>query len=159
MTATLVLVLRIGLAVILYYFLWRVFQTLRQDLTHQGSILSNQKKPSVRIHTKTNDGNENSKTFWDTEIVIGRGSQCNISPNDDALSARHARLSFHHAQWWLEDLGSRNGTFLNNDQITTPTVVIGGDQFKCGNTILTLRIDKPDTQFPEQQITESGGDG
>ena len=158
MTATLVLVLRIGLAVILYYFLWRVFQTLRQDLTQQGSILSNQKKPGIHIRAKTNDGMENVHVFWQTEIVIGRGPQCHVSIKDDALSASHAQLSFHHAQWWLEDLGSRNGTFLNNDQITTPTVVISDDQFKCGNTILTLRIEKFDTQLQEQQPIERGGD-
>jgi len=158
MTATLVLVLRIGLAVILYYFLWRVFQTLRQDLTQQGRALSNQKNPSIHIRTKTNDGVENTLVFWQTEIVIGRGSQCDISLKDAALSAKHARLSFHHAQWWLEDLSSRNGTFLNNDQITIPTVVISDDQFKCGNTILTLRIDRLDTQLPEQQLTKDGGD-
>lgn len=156
MTATLVLVLRIGLAVILYYFLWRVFQTLRQDLTQQGSILSNQKKPGIHITTKTDGGNENTHHFWQTEVIIGRGAQCNISIQDDNLSASHARLSFHHAQWWLEDLNSRNGTFLNNDLITTPTVVIGDDQFKCGNIMLTLHIDNFDTQIPEQQLTENG---
>jgi hypothetical protein len=45
MTATVVLVLRIGLVVVLYYFLWRVLQTLWKDLGQQGLILSTQKKP------------------------------------------------------------------------------------------------------------------
>ncbi|HKI55493.1 MAG TPA: FHA domain-containing protein [Anaerolineales bacterium] len=159
MTATLVLVLRIGLAVILYYFLWRVFQTLRQDLTQQGSILSNKKKPGVHITAQTDGNKENTYNFRQTEVVIGRGTQCNISIKDDNLSASHARLSFHHSQWWLEDLDSRNGTFLNNDRITTPTVVISSDQFKCGNTILTLRIDSVDSHFPKQQTNaENRGD-
>lgn len=158
MTATLILVLRIGLAVILYYFLWRVFQTLRQDLIQHGMALSSQKKPSIHIHVKTKDGQENRFNFWQTEVLIGRGSKCDISLKDDALSATHARLSFHHAQWWLEDLDSTNGTFLNNDQITTPTVIISDDQFKCGNAILTLRIDRLDTQLPEQEVIEREGD-
>jgi len=157
MTATLVLGLRVGLAIILYYFLWRVFQTLRQDLTQQGKILSNQKKPEIHIKTKMDDGNEANYHFRQTEVTIGRGPQCAISIKDDALSASHARMSFHHAQWWLEDLGSRNGTFLNEDPITTPTVVISGDQFKCGNSILTLQIDSFDTQVQNQQFTENGG--
>ena len=158
MTATFVLVLRIGLAVILYYFLWRVIQTLRRDLKQQGSSLSGQEKPSIHIYVKDIDGQETRFNFWQAEILIGRGSKCDISLKDDALSASHARLSYHHAQWWLEDLGSTNGTFLNKDQITTPTVVISDDQIKCGHTILRLNIDRLETQIPEQQITESEGD-
>ena len=163
MTATIVLVLRIGLAVILYYFLWRVFQSLRQDLNQQGSILSNKKKPGIQIHTKSRDGIEKIHNFRQTEIVIGRGSQCDISINDDVLSVSHARVSFHHSQWWLEDLNSRNGTSLKEHQITTPTVVISDDQFKCGNTIFTLQIEQfgnaEDTQSTKQQtIVENRGD-
>lgn len=159
MTATLVLILRIGLAATLYYFLWRVFQSLRQDLIQQGNILSNIKKPSIHIHTKSSDGKESTYSFWQTEIVIGREPQCNISIKDDVLSANHARVSFHHSQWWLEDLNSRNGTYLNDDRITTPTVVISGDKVKCGNTILTLHIDITDSQTPKQQpIAENRGD-
>lgn len=158
MTATLVLVLRIGLVAILYYFLWRVLQSLREDLKHQGTILSTQKKPGVIIDTKMEGGEEDTRHFAQTEIVIGRGPQCNISIKDDALSVSHARMSFHHAQWWLEDLGSTNGTFLNKDQITTPTVVISGDQFKCGNTVFKLRIEDLKVQYPKQQTIEIRGD-
>lgn len=159
MTATLVLVLRIGLAVILYYFLWRVFQSLRQDLNQQGNILSNKKKPGIQIHTKPSDGKESTYNFRQTEIVIGRGPQCDISIKDDVLSGSHARVSFHHSQWWLEDLNSRNGTFLNEHPITTPTVVIDGDKFKCGNITLTLQIGSADTQSPQQQtIAANEGD-
>ena len=158
MTATLVLILRVGVAVVLYYFLWRVLQSLRQDLLQQGNILSFQKKPGIHIDTRKDDGTENKHHFAQAEVVIGRGSHCHISLKDESLSASHARVSFHHSQWWLEDLGSRNGTFLNKDQIVTPTVVISGDQFKCGNTTFTLHIDSSNDQIPEQQQTENGDD-
>lgn len=141
MTATLVLVLRIGLALALYYFLLQVLQTLWQSLKQQRDILSNQKKQGIHIDVTAGDGQEYKYDFWQTEILIGRGPHCNISLKDKSLSSSHARISFHHAQWWLEDMSSRNGTILNKDKIATPTVVISGDQFKCGNTIFTLRID------------------
>lgn len=156
MTATFVFVLRVGLAIVLYYFLWRVTQTLWQDLKQQGNFLSTQKKPGIHITAKTDNGDKQNYNFWQTEVVIGRGHHCHISLKDKSLSASHARVSFHHAQWWLEDLGSRNSTILNKNKITTPTVVISGDQFKCGNTTFTLQIDTFNSQFPKQSETENG---
>jgi len=157
MTATLVLILRIGLAVVLYYFLWRVLQSLWQNLKQQGDILSNQKKPGIYIHAITGDGQEYKYDFHQAEILIGRGVHCNISLRDESLSTSHARISFHHAQWWLEDLGSRNGTTLNRDKIVTPVVIISGDQFKCGYTTFTLRIDSTTNDSHIQTESENGG--
>lgn len=157
MTAPFVLVLRIGLAIVLYIFLWRVFQTLWQELKQQGTLLSSQKKPGIHLDAKMENGKEFRYHFWQPNVVIGRGSQCDISLMDEALSASHARVSFHHGQWWLEDLGSTNGTFLNKDQIAVPTVIITGDQFKCGNTIFSLRIDLLDEKFPSSLQKEIGG--
>ena len=157
MTATVVLVLRVGLAILLYIFLWRVLQTLWQELKQQGDLISTQKKPGIRLTAKLEDGNETSYHFWQPEIVIGRGSHCDISLLDEALSANHVRISFHHGQWWLEDLGSTNGTFLNKDQIAVPTVIITGDMFKCGNTTFSIRIDLFDGKFPSTIQNEIGG--
>lgn len=142
MTAVVVLVLRIGLALLLYVFLWRVMQTLWQDLKGQSTFLLAQKKPGILVNAQPENEAERKYHFRQTEITIGRGPNCDISLKDEALSARHARLSFHHGQWWLEDLGSTNGTFLNKDLVKVPAVVITGDQFQCGNTLFTLRIDQ-----------------
>lgn len=157
MTATVVLVLRIGLAIILYVFLWRVFQMLWQELKQQGNLLSSQKRPGIHLDAKMENGKEFKYHFWQNDVVIGRGPNCDISLMDEALSASHVHISFHHGQWWLEDLGSTNGTFLNQAQIVVPTVIITGDQFKCGNTNFSLRIDLLDDKFP-QGIQKKIGD-
>ena len=73
--------------------------------------------------------------------MIGRDTKCDLSVMDEALSAHHARIAYHHGQWWLEDLNSTNGTFLNHEKLIAPAVVITGDQFKCGNTLFNIRIE------------------
>jgi pSer/pThr/pTyr-binding forkhead associated (FHA) protein len=157
MTATVVLVLRISLAAVVYIFLWWVLQTVWQELKQQGTILSSKKQPGIRVEAKTENGGEFKYRFRQSEVTIGRGSHCDISFADEALSSSHARISFHHSQWWLEDTGSTNGTFLNNDKTTVPTVIISGDNFKCGNTLFTLRIDSSSDNFPSNIQNEIGG--
>lgn len=141
MIATVVLVLRFALAIALYAFLgWALF-TLLQELKQQGNRLSTQKKPSITIFVNIDRKRESQRYFTQTEIMIGRDTHCDLSVMDEALSAHHARITYHHGQWWLEDLNSRNGTFLNREKLNTPAVIITGDQFKCGNTFFDIRVE------------------
>ena len=141
MIATIVLALRLALAITLFAFLGWAFYTLLQELRQQGLKLSSQKKIGITLHVKIEEGKESVRHFTQTEIVLGRDANCDLSIMDEALSAHHARVTYHHGQWWLEDLNSTNGTFLNHEKVTTPVVVITGDEFKCGNTTFSIRID------------------
>ena len=144
MIATVVLVLRFALAIALYAFLgWALF-TLLQELKQQGNKISTQKKPSITIFVNVDRKKESQRYFTQNEIIIGRDTHCDLSVMDEALSAHHARITHHHGQWWLEDLNSRNGTFLNREKLNTPAVIITGDEFKCGNTLFDIRIDMDD---------------
>ena len=151
MIATLVLVLRLLLAIALYAFLgWALWNLLR-ELRQQGDKLATQKKPAILLTIQTEQGQENKRQFLQPQIMIGRDTKCDISMMDEALSAHHARLTHHHGQWWLEDLNSTNGTFLNREKLTTPAVVITGDHFKCGNTVFGIRVEDSD----EISLTEA----
>ncbi len=152
MIATAVLALRLALAITLYAFLGWAFYTLLQELRLQGNKLSAQKKLGITFFIKINDSKESSRHFSQPEITLGRDSHCDLSVRDDTLSAHHARVLFHHGQWWLEDLNSTNGTFLNHEKLHTPAVVITGDEFKCGNTIFSIHIDANDKLSPTTQL-------
>ena len=149
MIATVVLLLRLILAIALYAFLGWALWTLLQELKQQGDKLAQQKKPALTLRFKRGDGKESVQHFSQPEIMIGRDTNCDLSMMDEAVSSHHARLTHHHGQWWLEDLNSTNGTFLNREILTTPAVVITGDQFKCGNTVFDIRVeDEVEVPFP-----------
>jgi pSer/pThr/pTyr-binding forkhead associated (FHA) protein len=142
MIASIVLALRIAMAIALFAFLGWAFYTLLQELQQQGKKLSTQNNFGISFHVSMEDGKESIRHFTQPEIVLGRDANCDLAVMDEALSAHHARITHHHGQWWLEDLNSTNGTFLNHEKLTTPVVVITGDEFKCGNTNFGIRIDE-----------------
>jgi hypothetical protein len=147
MTALLVLILRIALAIALYAFLGWTLRTFWQDLKQQGEFLSSQKKPGIHIHAVMENGKDIQHRFVQPEIVIGRDPKCDFPIIDEAISSHHVRISYHHAQWWLEDLNSTNGTFIGKTQVTVPTVLITSDQFKCGSTTFTILVDMIDEKL------------
>ena len=144
MIATTVLILRLALAVALYAFLAWALWTLLQELKQQGDKLAGQRMPEIILSIEFEQGKESVRHFSQPEIIIGRDPKCDLSMMDEALSAHHARLTYHHGQWWLEDLNSTNGTFLNREKLTIPAVVIAGDNFKCGNTIIGIQLEDGD---------------
>jgi pSer/pThr/pTyr-binding forkhead associated (FHA) protein len=144
MTATLVLLLRLVLAISLYAFLGWALWSLFREFKQQGDKLATQKKTAITLTIRMEQGKETKKQFSQDQIMIGRDTKCDVSTIDEALSAHHARLTHHHGQWWLEDLNSTNGTFLNREKLTTPAVVITGDHFKCGNTLFSIQVEESD---------------
>jgi pSer/pThr/pTyr-binding forkhead associated (FHA) protein len=143
MTAILVLILRFALAIALYTFLGWVLSILWQEVKQQGELLASQKKPVIKVLAKLESGKEVQQRYSQTEVTIGRDPNCDFPILDEAVSAHHARVSFHHSQWWLEDLNSTNGTFIGKSKVSVPVVLIASDEFKCGNTLFTVDMDAP----------------
>ena len=72
-------------------------------------------------------------------ILLGRGADATIRLDDDYVSTRHARFVPHGEDWYVEDLGSTNGTYIGSHRITTPMVVAMGVQVRIGKTIAELK--------------------
>lgn len=75
----------------------------------------------------------------DAPLLIGRGSDAAIKLDDDYVSTRHARIAASGDEWFVEDLGSTNGTYVGPVRITQPTTIGLGVQVRVGKTILELR--------------------
>ena len=74
-----------------------------------------------------------------TAVTIGRGRDAGLVLADELVSRRHARVTPSGPDAVVEDLGSRNGTFLNGDGIHGPTRLEAGDQLQLGVTLVELR--------------------
>lgn len=75
-----------------------------------------------------------------TELTIGRAAGCAVAlPDDTFVSQLHARVFLKGADFWLEDLGSTNGTLLNGRRLTGSAPVRRGDRVQVGQTVLELQ--------------------
>jgi pSer/pThr/pTyr-binding forkhead associated (FHA) protein len=72
-------------------------------------------------------------------ILMGRGSDAALRLDDDYVSTRHARIATNGEQWFVEDLGSTNGTYLGSQRVTTPTPIAVGTPVRLGKTVVELR--------------------
>jgi pSer/pThr/pTyr-binding forkhead associated (FHA) protein len=148
MTAIIFLVLRILLSITLYAFLLTILYVLWKDVRQQSLWLSSRKIPSISLEINIQDSPIRTQQFKKVdEITIGRDPGCDCFLDDEIVSSRHARLRYHHSQWWLEDLGSKNGTQINSLQVTNPVVLISGDEIQCGKHIITISISGETLQF------------
>jgi len=69
--------------------------------------------------------------------VLGRGEQAEIRLEDPFASSRHARIARQGGVMVLEDLGSTNGTFLNEEVLAGPTPLHPGDRVRIGDSEFT----------------------
>ena len=91
-----------------------------------------------KLLLRVNNGDLSGQAFALVgEMVIGRGTTCTLFVPDRRASREHARLFFEDGQLVVEDLGSHNGTYLNNDRVTKQPVV-PGDVVRIGMTHFSI---------------------
>ena len=72
-------------------------------------------------------------------VLVGRGPEAAIRLDDDYVSTRHARIGSSGDTFYVEDLGSTNGTYIGSHRLTQPTAVQLGSRVRVGKTTLELR--------------------
>lgn len=141
MSGVLFLILRVLLVVALYGFVFWAIYTLWKDLRNQAVALQNRHAPALTLAV-TNTLDDQTRTFTTTEVLIGRSPAASYTIRNETVSSNHARLIYRQSQWWVEDLRSTNGSFLNEERVQTPTVIMDGDDLRCGQVVIQVKIEK-----------------
>ena len=150
--------IKLGFLALLWMFVLAVLSVIRSDLfgakvdsrTASAVVPQNTRTPKPAKPVKKRKGLPGSvtiadgpqagvgATLVDEPVIIGRGSDCQIRLDDDYSSTRHSRLFLSEGQWWVEDLGSTNGTYLDGQRVTRPVPAEIGGSIRIGRTTLNI---------------------
>ncbi len=133
------LILRLLLIVLLYLFLMQVVIAITRDLRKTAAVSTDTSRKATTVlgHLVVVDSGPSSitpGTSFDLEplTTIGRGPTNTIQIPDSFISSEHTRLSYRNGQWSVQDAGSVNGTFVNNQPAYTALPAKAGDIVRVG---------------------------
>lgn len=146
--------IKLGFLAVLWLFVLSAVSVIRSDIfgtkapttprpAKQRTPSTKTRKPARGVPTKlqvvSGPNAGQSVPLGDAPILLGRGTDAAIRLDDDYVSTRHARFATNGEQWFVEDLGSTNGTYLGSQRITTPIPIGLGIQVRLGKTIVELQ--------------------
>lgn len=79
----------------------------------------------------------------DGDNIVGRAQNAEVWIDAPGVSRQHARFRLTEGHVTVEDLGSKNGTYLRGKRVTAPSRVADGDQIRIGSVVMTFRIPPP----------------
>jgi pSer/pThr/pTyr-binding forkhead associated (FHA) protein len=138
--------LKYGLLALLFLFIWRamrwVVRGLGVDRSPQpeggnGRAAPSPARPSMLLVQA--DEQRARSVRLDGSTTIGRGVECELRLDDTYVSQQHARIFDRGGNWYVEDLGSTNGTFVNEQKLVAPAMLTPGDKIRIGTTTVELR--------------------
>jgi pSer/pThr/pTyr-binding forkhead associated (FHA) protein len=157
--------LKFGFLVVLYLFLLWVARSARRDLgagapgdvraapaaippdatgMHSASALGSADLAhrAPRLVVERAPGHDAGMIYdLDGEIVMGRGDRAEIRLEDPFASSQHARIYEQGNIMVVEDLGSTNGTYLNEELLETPRPLHPGDRLRIGDSEFAFEVD------------------
>jgi len=150
-------VLKIVFLAVLYLFVYRAIRWVVIDLrapspwtpgtgaadpgTRPPSASDGRDKPPKTI-VVTNERGARVATIplsGTAHFQIGRAEACQVQVSDTYVSSFHARIFSRDGAWYVEDLGSTNGTYLNQRKVVSAAPLRTGDRVRVGKTVLELK--------------------
>ena len=139
----LLLTLRIIGALLLLAFLGVIVYFIYRDiqLASQPQVSSEKPKGKLRVlQSETDSVSPGSEFPLSFASGIGRGIENLIVIDDEFASNRHALITWSDEKWFVEDLGSRNGTLLNDLPVEGQTVIVSGDVLTVGRAKFKVEL-------------------
>jgi len=134
-------VLRLAFLALLYAFLWAVVRVLLRDLRAAAREPVAELGRLVVLESPSGEPVPGSTFRLDAVTGLGRDVNNAIVLDDDFVSANHAALTYRGRAWYLEDLGSTNGTFVNGNKVEGLVSVAFGDEIQAGP--VRMRLERP----------------
>ena len=153
------MLIRFAYLAILWIFVFGAISVIRSDMF--GARLDTPRTPSRRERRAQDkgaakqpkrgrgqprravvvDGSNSGMTasLDEAPLLIGRGSDAAIRLDDDYVSTRHARIGRSGDTWYVEDLGSTNGTYIGSQRLTQATAISLGTRVRVGKTTIELK--------------------
>lgn len=159
MDSVVLLSFRIALLVLLWFFIFMAMRTMRRDVNAAAGVSPRRSRGGAGgtdsapppAPPKKRGAQARALSIVDgplkgshmeittlNELVMGRSPDCTFVLGDDYASGRHARLFRRGNDWFVEDLDSRNGTFIGGNRIDQPERVEVGSDVKLGRTTVRL---------------------
>ena len=134
-----VFLLRLAVVGVLYLFLVAIFISTRGELRHLAQPREATPGRLVLLEAGTTSLPRGHTLALRPVTTVGRAPGSALVLNDSFVSANHAVLTWREGQWWLQDLGSTNGTFLNEAPVVDGEVPVRyGDVIGIGRLRLEL---------------------
>ena len=142
--------LKFGFLALVYLFLWRVVRVVVLELrapalagagTEGAARAADGRgdRKGARLRILEPEEHRGESYSLGDELTVGRGGGCGIVLTaDQFVSTVHARVFRRGDDVFVEDLGSRNGTFVNGERISTTTQIRRGDRVQFGQTVAEL---------------------
>ncbi|MDP8955554.1 MAG: FHA domain-containing protein [Actinomycetota bacterium] len=147
-------VLKVVFLALLYFFVYRAIRAVVVDLrgaqswraepprqrgAPQARPQRERRKEPRTVVVLAEQGNRLASVPLQGNLQVGRADACQIKLSDTYVSSFHARIFSRDGQWFVEDLGSTNGTYMNQRRVTSPVEVRAGDRIRVGKTTLEFR--------------------
>lgn len=156
MPAVILQLTRVGFLILLWLFIYAAIRTIRADMralvvAEPRTYKRNRKQRSAAVTPVMHSGPPRQLVviaghlsgtripLTSEPILIGRADDSTLILDDDYASTRHARLTLQGNSFWLEDLGSTNGTYLDRTRVSTPVPIPAGTPIRIGRTVFELR--------------------
>jgi hypothetical protein len=131
-------ILRLLFLAVLYVFLWQVVRALLRDLRAAAREPTRELGRLVVVASASGEPAAGAVFALDAITTIGRDVNNAIVIDDEFVSTSHAALTYRGRAWYVEDLGSTNGTFVNGSQVDGLSPVAFGDEIQVGQARLRL---------------------